>query len=439
MKNRIEEKNMKRRVKRALVPKLRFSEFWNSGEWEDQNFYDLLTDVLDFRGRTPKKLGMEWGGGNIISLSANNVKNGYIDLEAECNLGSEALYEKWMGGVSLEKNDIVFTMEAPLGNALLVPDSQKYILSQRVVAFKTKNEINNSFLIHLIRSENFQNEIEKLSTGSTAKGINQKTLKKINLRIPTARGEQQKIADCLSSVDELMATKAKKLDTLKAHKKGLMQQLFPAKGKTCPQLRFPEFREAREWKEVKLGDGSDVRDGTHDSPEFVSKGRPLVTSKNLLSTGSLDLFNVNFICEYDYEQINKRSKVNVGDILFGMIGTIGNPVLVKSEGFAIKNVALIKQKDELLNSYLVQFLQSQYAAEKFKVLNAGNSQKFIALGQIRSMFIKTPPTPKEQQKIADCLSSVDELMATEAKKLDTLKAHKKGLMQQLFPSVDAGT
>lgn len=96
------------------VPKLRFPEFLDASDWEKRNFYDLLEDVLDFRGRTPLKLGMEWGGGNIISLSSNNVKNGYIDYEAECNLGSEALYEKWMGKVNLEKNDIVFTMEAPL-------------------------------------------------------------------------------------------------------------------------------------------------------------------------------------------------------------------------------------------------------------------------------------------------------------------------------------
>jgi type I restriction enzyme S subunit len=209
------------------VPRLRFPEFREAGEWEDSNFYDLLDDVIDFRGRTPKKLGMEWGGGEIVSLSANNVKNGYIDFSAECNLGSEALYQKWMMGVNLEEEDIIFTMEAPLGNALLVPDSKPYILSQRVVAFKTKRNVNNRFLIQVIWSPGFQMELEKLATGSTAKGINQKTLKTIDILLPKSEAEQQKIASCLSSLDALITAQADKLDALKQHKKGLMQQLFP--------------------------------------------------------------------------------------------------------------------------------------------------------------------------------------------------------------------
>lgn len=210
------------------IPRLRFPEFRDANEWKVENFYELLDEVIDFRGRTPKKLGMDWGGGDVISLSANNVKNGYIDLSAECNLGSQALYEKWMGGVKLEKGDIIFTMEAPLGNALLLPDSKNYILSQRVVAFKIKNKINNSFLLQLIWSALFQSKIERLSTGSAAKGINQKTLKTVEVLMPDCEKEQQKIADCLSSLDALIAAQAEKLSALKTHKKGLMQQLFPS-------------------------------------------------------------------------------------------------------------------------------------------------------------------------------------------------------------------
>ncbi len=208
------------------VPKLRFPEFRNAGEWKEYSFYDLLEEILDFRGRTPLKLGMAWGNGNIISLSANNVKNGFIDYKAECNLGSQLLYEKWMGKVALEKGDIIFTMEAPLGNALLIIDSQKYILSQRVVAFKTKNNIDNNFLIQIIWGVKFQLDIQKLATGSTAKGISQKSLQSVSVRIPS-KSEQKKIASCLSLVDEQISAKALKIESLKFHKKGLMQQLFP--------------------------------------------------------------------------------------------------------------------------------------------------------------------------------------------------------------------
>jgi type I restriction enzyme S subunit len=193
-------------------------------DWEEKRFFDLMQEVLDFRGRTPLKIGMDWGG-DILSLSANNVKNGYIDLEAEGNMGSEELYEKWMGKVNLEQGDIVFTMEAPLGKALLIPDNRKYILSQRVVAFKSIESVNNDFLIQLIWSKKFQNTIERLSTGSTAKGINQKSLKKVKADIP-CHEEQQKIATYLSSIDTKIESVNNQITQSQTFKKGLLQQMF---------------------------------------------------------------------------------------------------------------------------------------------------------------------------------------------------------------------
>jgi len=208
-------------------PRLRFPEFNSADAWKEKSFGDLLSGILDFRGRTPNKLGMDWGGGGIASLSANNVKNGFIDYAAECNMGSEELYQRWMGCVNLEKGDIIFTMEAPLGNATLLPDSEKYILSQRVVAFKTCSEVLNTFLVQVIWGEEFQTAINQLATGSTAKGINQKALKTVQVKLPCPK-EQQRIADCLTSLDTLITAATQELETLKTHKKGLMQQLFPS-------------------------------------------------------------------------------------------------------------------------------------------------------------------------------------------------------------------
>jgi type I restriction enzyme, S subunit len=210
------------------VPRLRFPEFRDGSEWQAKRFFDLLDGVLDFRGRTPTKLGMEWGSGDIMSLSANNVKNGFIDYDADCYFGSEELHSRWMGGTNLEKGDVIFTMEAPLGNALLVPDVRKYILSQRVVAFKTKPSIVNEFLIQLMWSDGFQSAIDLLATGSTAKGISQKALQGVLVALPGSKDEQRRVAQCLSPMDDEIAAETKKLCALKTHKKGLMQQLFPS-------------------------------------------------------------------------------------------------------------------------------------------------------------------------------------------------------------------
>lgn len=195
-----------------------------------------------------------------------------------------------------------------------------------------------------------------------------------------------------------------------------------------PQLRFPEFTD--EWQVKLLGKIFDVRDGTHESPAYFDHGKPLLTSKNLKPNGTLDLDNVSYISQHDFDSINRRSGVNVGDILFGMIGTIGNPVKVESSDFAIKNVALLKP-GEVSSNYLIQYLRSQIIEKQFYQKNAGGTQKFIALGDIRELNIGTPSKP-EQEKIADFLTAVDERIRLQEQKLAKLEQYKRGVMQQIF-------
>ncbi|MDV7701200.1 restriction endonuclease subunit S [Enterococcus casseliflavus] len=198
---------------------------------------------------------------------------------------------------------------------------------------------------------------------------------------------------------------------------------------TRPEIRFPGFTE--DWEERKLGDESDVRDGTHDSPKYYDKGYPLVTSKNLKDFG-LDLSNVSFISDEDFEVINKRSKVDIGDILFGMIGTIGNPVLVDRADFAIKNVALIKEQKKILNSFLIQILKSPVFDKYIKNENAGGTQKFLSLSKVRD-FNFLCPNIDEQYCISAFFKKLDDTIALHQRKLDLLKETKKGFLQKMFP------
>lgn len=195
-----------------------------------------------------------------------------------------------------------------------------------------------------------------------------------------------------------------------------------------PRVRFPDFTEA--WRFEKLGSMFDVRDGTHESPSYQKVGKPLVTSKNLRSNGTLDLQNVSLISQHDFENINKRSAVDVGDILFGMIGTIGNPVRVVSNDFAIKNVALIKPRSSL-TAYLIQYLQTPIVAWQFHHKNAGGTQKFLALGDIRTLTIGVPED-KEQQKIADFFGTMDEKIARLERKAEGLTAYRRSVIQRIF-------
>ncbi|CCI59456.1 putative restriction endonuclease S subunit [Staphylococcus equorum subsp. equorum Mu2] len=174
----------------------------------------------------------------------------------------------------------------------------------------------------------------------------------------------------------------------------------------------------------------DVRDGTHESPKPSKDGYLLVTSKNLKNS-KLDLSESYFISKEDYESINQRSKVEIGDILFGMIGTIGNPILLEECDFSIKNVALLKTNDLLEKYYILNFLKSSNISKQFYRMNAGGTQKFIALSTIRDLNIDMPSS-EEAIKIGNFFNKVDNLIENQSNKLELLKKRKQGFLQKMF-------
>lgn len=171
------------------------------------------------------------------------------------------------------------------------------------------------------------------------------------------------------------------------------QKLTPIK-KIDPK-NYP-YEIPKEWTWVRAIDVCDVRDGTHDSPKYKEDGYPLITSKNLKG-GRLDFSNVKYIDENDHLNISKRSKVDEGDILFAMIGTIGNPVLVREikQEFSIKNVALFKPFKSISSEFLVLYLESQNYIEQLKKNVKGSTQKFIGLGKLRESLIPVPPIDEQ--------------------------------------------
>ena len=244
----------------------------------------------------------------------------------------------------------------------------------------------------------------------------------------TKSEEREKIIKLILDFDNLITLHQRKLENLKLKKKALLQKMFPKNGEQFPELRFPGFTDA--WEQRKLGDVADVRDGTHDSPKFYNDGFPLVTSKNL-KDGSIDFSDCSFISEQDFDEINKRSKVDPGDILFGMIGTIGKPAIVEYTGFAIKNVALIKEGNIINNRFIYHLLSSKVFDNYIARENAGGTQKFIALNQIRN-FIFSAPTLAEQNKIIELLDYISQIITLHQRKLDKLQEVKKGLLQKMF-------
>lgn len=197
--------------------------------WEVKLLKEVIDNFIDYRGVTPKKLGMEWGNGNIPALSANNVQMGYVDFEKECYYGSEELYKRWMRNGDCSKDDVLITMEAPLGNIAYIPDDKKYILSQRTVLLKSSDLIDKVFLRFYLMNSDFQKKLLENASGSTAQGIQRRTLEKLEIALPVNKNEQTRIAQILSDMDTEIEALEKKLEKYKMIKQGMMQNLLMGK------------------------------------------------------------------------------------------------------------------------------------------------------------------------------------------------------------------
>ncbi len=197
-----------------------------------------------------------------------------------------------------------------------------------------------------------------------------------------------------------------------------------------PKIRFNGFTE--DWEQRKLETISDVRDGTHDSPQYVQDGHPFITSKNV-GNGFINYDDIQYVSNKDYEEINKRSKVDIHDILMGMIGIIGNLALIREKpDFAIKNVALIKYTGTINYKFLYHILQSSYVTNQLLRGMDGGTQKFIALNKIRGLDIPFP-TEKEQHAIGVYFENLDHLITLHQRKCEQTKKLKKFMLQKMFP------
>jgi type I restriction enzyme S subunit len=272
------------------------------------------------------------------------------------------------------------------------------------------------FLVH--------SDLSEFVSGLTVPKLNQGSLREIPIPVPPLP-EQQRIVGILDEAFDGIATaKAnaeKNLQNARALFESHLQAVFTQRGDG--------------WVETTLGVAYDVRDGTHDSPKYHATGYPLITSKNLKREG-LSFDDVKLISEQDYQKINERSAVHKGDVLFAMIGTIGNPTLVEVEpNFAIKNVALFKMRQGQSGTFLMYYLGSSTVITKMMNEAKGTTQKFVGLGYLRGFPINLPPLA-EQIAVVEKLAELEEetlrLESIYQQKVAALEAFKKSLLHQAF-------
>ena len=405
---------------KTLLPKLRFPEFREAEGWEEKPLGEFMTEsrMPGSKGNVAKKITVKlWGNG---VFEKNDAIQGSINTQYFRRKAGQFIYSKLdflnqaFGIIPTSLDDFESTVDLP--------------------CFDFADGLNPVFLLEYVKRKDFYEKLGETADGSRkARRIHAETFLSFPIALPSPV-EQQKIADCLSSLDELIAAQARKVDALKAHKKGLMQQLFPREGETQPRLRFPEFQDAEKWEIRTIGDMFSLINGCAFRPEdWKPNGTPIIRIQNLNDPSA----------EFNYSQapVSERNRVESGDLLFAWSGTLGSsfgarvwtgpPGVLNQHIF---KVLMDEQRITLPFALLVLARVEEDIAEK----SHGFKASFVHVKKSDLVKVELPlPALHEQQRIAACLSSLDALITAATQELDTLKTHKKGLMQQLFPSAGA--
>ena len=398
--------------KAVLVPKLRFPEFQQEAAWTEKSGNSLFDQISD---KNPEP------GLPVLAITQEHgaIPRHMIDYHVSVTEKSIESYK------AVQVGDFIISLRSFQGG--IEYSQYQGICSPAYVVLRRRSEGSDAYFKHYLKTERFIQILTKNLEGlRDGKMISYKQFSELRLPVPSP-SEQQKIADCLSSLDELIAAQARKVDALKTHKKGLMQQLFPREGETQPRLRFPDFRDMEEWEKNALGKLVEIRSGSSPSEhELHTDGKyPFVKVEDL-----------NNCKKYQSEARGYSNETG------GLVPR--NSVIFPKRGAAIAlNKLRLTDRELLMDTNMMALTPSDvcYADFLFHYLSqigldsiADNS----TIPQINNKhiipFCVLIPVPQEQQRISDCLNSLDALITTAAQELETLKTYKKGLMQQLFPS-----
>lgn len=367
-------------------------------------------------GTTPKSSCPEYWNGTLNWVTPAELKDDSdIVYETERKITLRAVQDTGLKPFPI--GTVLLSSRAPIGK-VAISGTEMYC-NQGFKNLVCSGSIYNRYLYHFLKDKT--EYLNALGRGATFKEISKDIVENIEIPLPPLE-TQRHIAAVLDKVSALIAKRRHQLDKLDELVKSRFVEMFGDMVSNVNQFSVSQ-----------LGIVCDVRDGTHDTPQYCERGYPLVTSKNVTG-GKIDLSSCGFISEEDFLAINKRSKVDEGDIIMPMIGTIGKPVIVSFEPhFAIKNVALIKFPPgaHVKNIYIKTLLESDYFDRMVLAKIHGGTQKFISLGDIRNLKIAIPPIDLQNQ-FAAFVTQTEKTKAAVQQALEKLETLKKALMQEYF-------
>lgn len=433
---------MNKDLKNTAVPPLRFPEFCDTEGWEEMPLSNVAKLITEKTGAKSYTLMSVTAGIGLVSqiekfgreIAGEAYKNYYVIKKGDFAYNKSSVKQHPEGQIALLENTDMGAVPNSIFTCFRV--DEKYV-SPYFLKYPFANNIHGKWLRKFI------------SVGARANGalnVDSKDLLALPIFLPSL-AEQQKIASCLTSLDELITAQSQKLDALKVHKKGLMQQLFPADGETVPQLRFKEWRDTEGWESCKIGDFIESHKGgaALTPTDFVSYSKCEVIPKKAITEGlwlkmstenptycSEDFFNDNLQSVVDSKCLitTLRDLVPSGPSIGYIVKYTGEKKYILAQG-----VYGLKTKETLVSDFLIHFSNTPQYRKLMNAIMVGSTQVHIRNGDFLNLPFNVP-SKAEQQKIADCLSSLDDVIAAESEQLAALKGHKKGLMQKLFPNTN---
>ena len=404
------------RATNKLIPELRFPEFVYEGEWEET----IVCQVVEYENGKAHEQDIVEQGKYVV------VNSKFISTDGEIRKFSNS------ANCLAKKNEILMVLsDVPNGRAIAkcyyVDKDDFYTVNQRICKLTPVN-VDSKLLLYLLNRNRF---FLAFDDGVKQTNLRNEDVMNCPIILPKNPTEQQKIASCLSSLDEVIASHNQKLDALKEHKKGLMQNLFPQEGETVPKYRFKEFVNDGEWVEKTLGSIAEIVTGSTPStietinyngtrlfvsPADINDNRYITQTKTTLS-------DVGF---------SKTRKIKANSVLFVCIGsTIGKIAQNKFECATNQQLNSLIPYEGNSSDFLYSILDNN--STKIASIAGNHAVPIINKTSFSAIKLSFPPKPNEQQKIASCLSSLDDLITSQVEKIEQLKLHKKGLMQGLFP------
>lgn len=395
----------------GLVPKLRFPEFRDDGEWVATPLRQLCTPISEKVGNA--KL-------TPVSITAGK---GFVSQASK--FGRDISGEQYRNYAYLRKGDFAYnkgnSTAFPQGYVCQLTEFDEAAASSAFLCFQLSKEHQPRFVQALFDQNVHGRQLASfITSGARSNGllnIRSDDFYGVKLPLPPESGEQKKIAECLSALDARIAAETDKLAALRDHKKGLMQQLFPAEGKTTPRRRFPEFRNVGDWEEKSLGDICDLRAGRFVTASDIA-GEP--------ANGLFPCYGGNGLRGYTPSYTHSGT--------FPVVGRqgahCGNVKFVTGKFHATEHAVVATPKSKTS----VDWLYHQLVRLELNRFATGQAQPGLSVDVIERVQCLVPKDEVEQQKIADCLSTLDALIAEVGYVIDAFNSHKSGLMQQLFPS-----